>query len=112
MTVEGYPNGFPQEYEKYDENGISRDFSLDRVITYDLYTKTIKTVDIKWDSVDCGKPVSGYCHYSGGDYFTINGMTRNATNVVFLVEIETGNVSLTELTEYSGSVVTSYYRLN
>lgn len=112
ITVEPYPEGFPQSRSSYDSNGRACEPGMDQVVIYNLNDKTKRVVDVKWDTAPCDKPISGQCFYSGGDYYTIKGRTRDAANVVLLVEIETGNVSLTELTEFSGSVVTSYYRLN
>lgn len=113
LTVEPYPDGFPGDRSMYDSNGRACEPGMDQVVIYNLNDKTKRVVDVKWDTVSCGKLVSGQCYYNVGDYYyTIKGKTRDAANVVLLVEIETGNVSLTELTEFSGSVVTSYYRLN
>ena len=113
ITVEPYPEGFPQSRSSYDSNGRACETGMDQVVIYNLNDKTKRVVDVKWDTVSCGKLISGQCYYNVGDYYyTIKGKTRDAANVVLLVEIETGNVSLTELTEFSGSVVTSYYRLN
>ena len=113
ITVEPYPEGFPQFRSSYDSNGRACETGMDQVVIYNLNDKTKRVVEVKWDTVSCGKPISSQCYYNvGADYYTIEGRTRDAANVVLLVEIETGNVSLTELTEFSGSVVTSYYRLN
>lgn len=112
ISVDAYPSDFPKEFDRYDANGIAIDVSIDKIVTYNLNDKSTKTTTVKWDTAPCDKPISGECFYSGGDYYTIKGTTRNATSIVVLVEIETGNVSLTDLTEFSGSVVTSYYRLN
>ena len=108
---EAMPDGFPQEWNSYDENGIAYVMTDDAIERYDLNAREKTSVPIHWEQVDFGGFVTYQAFFCNG-VFSVSGRTRTAQSVTVLIDAETGNVTLTDLAEYSGSVVKTYYRLN
>lgn len=108
---EAMPDGFPQEWNSYDENGIAYVMTDDVIEKFDLNTKERTDIPIHWEQVNFGGFVTYQAFFCNG-VFSVSGRTRDAKSVTVLIDAETGNVSLTDLAEYSGSVVKTYYRLN
>lgn len=108
---EPMPDNFPQEWNAYDENGIAYVMTDNAIEKYDLNSKLKTITPIHWEQVDFGGFVTYKAFYCNG-IFSVSGRTRTAQSVTVLIDAETGNVSVTDLAEYSGSVVKTYYRLN
>ena len=108
---EAMPDDFPQEWNSYDENGIAYMMTDNAIEKYNLNTKEKTSIPIHWEQVDFGGFVTYQSYYCNG-VFSVSGRTRTAQSVTVLIDAETGNVSLTDLAEYSGSVIKTYYRLN
>ena len=108
---EQIPSDFPQDWMSYDENGIAYKMTDNSIIKYNLNSKEITQTPIHWEQVDFGGFVTYSAYYSNG-VFSVSGKTRTAQSVTVLIDVETGDVTLTGLSEYSGSVIKSYYRLN
>ena len=108
---EQFPGDFPQDWRLYDENGIAYEMTDNSIIKYNLNSKKKTQTPIHWEQVDFGGFVTYYAYYSNG-VFSVSGKTRTAQSVTVLIDVETGDVTLTGLSEYSGSVIKSYYRLN
>lgn len=111
ITKEDFPDDFPKSIRDYDQNGIAYVFTENEILKYDLNTKKKTEVPIHWEQVDFGGYVTYSAYYSNG-VFSVSGKTRTATSVTVLIDVETGDVTLTDLSEYSGPVIKSYYRLN
>ena len=113
--IEAIPDDFPQEWKAYDENGVAYEMAENEIIKYDINSKVKTSIPIHWEQVDFGGFAGGFvpaaAFYCNG-VFTYSGRTRTGQSVTVLIDAETGNVSLTDLAEYSGSVVKTYYRLN
>jgi hypothetical protein len=108
---EQFPSDFPQYWQSYDENGIAYEMTDNSIIKYNLNSKKKTETPIHWEQVDFGGFVTYNAYYSNG-VFSVSGKTRTAQSVTVLIDVETGDVTLTGLSEYSGSVIKSYYRLN
>ncbi|GEM_PF-4759803 len=108
---EQFPSDFPQDWRLYDENGIAYEMTDNSIIKYNLNSKKKTQTPIHWEQVDFGGFVTYNAYYSNG-VFSVSGKTRTAQSVTVLIDVETGDVTLTGLSEYSGSVIKSYYRLN
>lgn len=108
---EQFPGDFPQDWRLYDENGIAYEMTDNSIIKYNLNSKKKTQTPIHWEQVDFGGFVTYNAYYSNG-VFSVSGKTRTAQSVTVLIDVETGDVTLTGLSEYSGSVIKSYYRLN
>ena len=108
---EQFPGDFPQDWRLYDENGIAYEMTDNSIIKYNLNSKKKTQTPIHWEQVDFGGFVTYNAYYSNG-VFSVSGKTRTAQSVTVLIDVETGDVTLTDLSEYSGSVIKSYYRLN
>ncbi|MBQ7194242.1 MAG: hypothetical protein IJS07_01240 [Bacteroidales bacterium] len=108
---EQFPSDFPQYWQSYDENGIAYEMTDNSIIKYNLNSKKKTETPIHWEQVDFGGFVTYYASYSNG-VFSVSGKTRTAQSVTVLIDVETGDVTLTGFSEYSGSVIKSYYRLN
>ena len=111
ITTEKIPGSFPQNWMEYDENGIAYVMTDNEILKYNLNNLEETSVPIHWEQVDFGGFVTYTSFYSNG-IFSVSGKTRTAQSVTVLIDAETGDVSLTDLSEYSGSVIKSYYRLN
>ena len=111
IVIEEFPADFPKDWRLYDDLGIAYEMTDDVIYCYNLNTKEKKAVPIHWEQVDFGGFATYTAEYSNG-VFSVSGRTRTATSVTVLVDVETGNVTLTGLSEYSGPVVKTYYRLN
>lgn len=111
LTVENIPSSFPQEWESYDEKGIAYTLTENEIVKYDINTSRETTLPIHWEQVDFGGFVTFSYQYANG-VFSVSGRTRTAQSVTVLIDAETGNVSMTEFAEYSGSFIKTYYRLN
>ena len=113
--IEAIPDDFPQEWNAYDENGVAYEMAENEIIKYDINSKVKTSIPIHWEQVDFGGFAGGFvpaaAFYCNG-VFTYSGRTRTGQSVTVLIDAETGNVTLTDLAEYSGSVVKTYYRLN
>lgn len=108
---EQFPSDFPQDWRSYDENGIAYEMTDNSIIKYNLNSKKKTQTPIHWEQVDFGGFVTYQSYYAEG-VFSVSGKTRTAQSVTVLIDVETGDVTLTGLSEYSGSVIKSYYRLN
>ena len=102
----------PYEFGEFDLSGKSYKPGIDAIEAYDAFTNTRTEIDVQWDKTSVGKLVSAQMNNESGDYYTIKGRTRDATEVIALIEKSTGQVTVTDLTEFSGAVVTTSYRLN
>ena len=112
MAQDKIPSGFPQDPLGYDENGIAYTCDASSIQKFDIKSKTKTDIPINWSTTEFGALVSiTYSEFVGG-VFTITGLTRTAQTVTVLVDAETGAVTVTDIVNYSGSVVSSYYRLN
>ena len=111
ISIEPFPDSFPTNWASYDDNCIAYEMTENAIIKYDLNTKEKTTVPIHWEQVDFGGYVTYSAYYSNG-VFSVSGRTRTAQSVTVLIDAETGDVTLTDLSEYSGPVIKSYYRLN
>lgn len=111
IVIEEFPADFPKDWRLYDDTGLAYEMTDDVIYSYNLNTKEKKAVSIHWEQVDFGGFATYTAEYSNG-VFSVSGRTRTATSVTVLVDVETGNVTLTGLSEYSGPVVKTYYRLN
>ena len=111
ITRESFPSSFPQDPYVYDENGIAYVMNDNTIVKYDLYSKEEISIPIHWEQVSFGGYVTYSWTYRSG-VFSVTGKTRTAQTVTVLIDAQTGNVSLTDLSDYSGSVVKTYYRLN
>ena len=95
----------------YDEKGIAYTLTENEIVKYDINTSRETTLPIHWEQVDFGGFVTFSYQYANG-VFSVSGRTRTAQSVTVLIDAETGNVSMTEFAEYSGSFIKTYYRLN
>ena len=111
-VVERIPDDFPQDWDVYNEEGFAYEMEGNEIRKYDINTKEKTSIPIHWEQVDFGGFVaiidSSYCN----GVFSISGKTRTGQSVTVIIDAETGNVTLTDLAEYSGSVVKTYCRLN
>lgn len=112
MVQDKIPSGFPQNPLVYDENGIAYTCDASTIQKYDIKSKTKTDIPINWSTTEFGSLVSITNSEFVGGLFTITGLTRTAQTVTVLVDAETGSVTVTDIVNYSGSVVSSYYRLN
>ena len=111
IIIEPFPDSFPTNWTSYDDNCIAYEMTENAIIKYDLNAKEKTEVPIHWEQVDFGGFVTYSAYYNNG-IFSVSGRTRTATSVTVLIDVETGDVTLTDLSEYSGPVIQSYYRLN
>lgn len=109
--IDAIPDDFPQEWNAYNDNGIAYEMTDNEILKYDINTNVKTSIPIHWEQVDFGGFVSYSASLCNG-VFSVSGRTRDANSVTVLIDAETGNVSITDLAEYSGSVVKTYYRLN
>ena len=112
MSSEKIPTDFPQNPLGYDENGIAYTCDATNIYKFDIGTKAKQTIPIKWSETSFGGMVEIKSTYYLAGVFTITGLTRTAQTVTVLVDAETGVVTLTDLVDFEGPVISSYYRLN
>ena len=113
IITESIPESFPQEWKDYNENGIAYRMSDDNAIIYqyDINHKKMTEIPIHWEQVSFGTLVSSTTTFSNG-VFIVSGRNRDAQSVTALIDPETGNVTSTDLSDYSSPIIRTYYRLN
>lgn len=107
-TVRYIPSGFGE----FDRAGKSYKPDINTIEAYDAFTDTHTVIDVQWDKTSVGSLVSAQMNNTSGDYYTVKGRTRDATEVIALIEKSTGVVTITNLTEFGSPVITTSYRLN
>ena len=107
-TVRYIPSGFGE----FDRAGKSYKPDINTIEAYDAFTDTHTVIDVQWDKTSVGSLVSAQINNTSGDYYTVKGRTRDATEVIALIEKSTGVVTITNLTEFGSPVITTSYRLN
>ena len=107
-TVRYIPSGFAE----FDRSGKSYKPDINTIEAYDAFTGTHTVIDVQWDKTSVGSLVSAQINNTSGDYYTVKGRTRDATEVIALVEKSTGVVTITNLTEFGSPIITTSYRLN
>lgn len=102
------PDGFPENRSDYNSKGMAYTLSddLGLIIEYNLNTGVRSERPVAWATVG-GMPFVTFNRYidESGSSCTVSGHTRNATKMTYVIDMETGLVSETEVAEYSGSVV-------
>lgn len=108
ITLGHIPYGFGE----FDLNGKAYKPGIDTIEVYDAFTNQQTVVSVQWNKTSVGRLVSAQMNVTSGDYYTVKGRTREATEVVALIEKSTGLVTITNLTEFGSPVITTSYRLN
>ena len=102
----------PYGFGEFDLNGKAYKPGIDTIEVYDAFTNQQTVVSVQWNKTSVGRLVSAQMNVTSGDYYTVKGRTREATEVVALIEKSTGLVTITNLTEFGSPVITTSYRLN
>lgn len=105
-----YPEGFPTNVMEYS-NGVCYKLSDDfkTITSYNLNTLQITTVNVNWAGND--ELISG-TNYGGAGFFTVTGLSRSAATLSYLINKETGEVTLLKEQTYTAPAVTCYLPLN
>jgi len=110
VTIIQYPDDFPKDRRLYTDGvyyQLSSDFKT--ITRYDLNTMKKTTVNVNWAGYD--ELVSG-TNYGGVGFFTVTGLSRTAATLSYLINQDTGEVTLLESQTYTAPAVTSYLPLN
>lgn len=111
VVFKSYPLGFPNDWRLFHENGVhyELDSSLQDITRYDIKNGEIGTVPVQWGSNDA--LVSATVRDEAA-FFSVYGVSRTAKKLAYLIEKESGQVTLLSESEYSGPVVLGYSKLN
>ena len=102
----------PGHYSEFDSNGMAYTPGIDTIVAYNVFTGTETQIPVQWDKTSVGRLVTAELNNTSGDYYTVKGRTREAVEVIVLIEKATGLVTITNLTEFGQPIITTSYRLN
>ena len=111
ITVREIPDEF-FNYSEFDSDGKVYIPGVELIEAYDAFTGTRTKIPVQWDKTSVGRLVTAELNNTSGDYYTVKGRTREAVEVIALIEKATGLVTITNLTEFGQPIITTSYRLN